>query len=122
MTIKKRTSKLYRSFGKFSQKHLAPTVGAIFSIAIICWLSSLVFTFVLDKTSCKGWAWAIIVIFVIVFVAMGAANDSANAEEEKKSKKKTGKKNVARRQTPYLPEHPPLFPGDTDFPSPNPNI
>jgi len=93
MTTKKRTSKLYRSFGKFSQKYIVPTIGAIIGIAIMYWLSNLVFAFALDKTSSKGWAWLITVIFIIVFVTIGAANESANADE---AKKRTAQKNVTR--------------------------
>ena len=121
MTIKKRTSKLYRSFENFSRKYIMPTIGAIIGIAIMYWLSNLVFAFALDKTSSKGWAWLITVIFVIVFIAMGAANDGAEAKEKKRSNK-VDEKIVSLRETPRLPEHPPLFPGDMDFPSPNPNI
>ena len=118
MTIKKRTSKLYSAFGKFSQKYVMPTVNVIIGIAIMYWLSSLVFAFALEKTSSKGWAWTISVVFVVVLSAIGAANDSAKA---KKERKETGKKSVTRRQTPP-PSSNPLDPGSGYPPSAPPVV
>ena len=96
MTIKKRTSKLYRSLGNFSEKYIMPTILAILGLGVIYFLSNRVFIFALEKTSSKGWAWIITIVFVIVFISIGSANDKAKADTEETKKRKT-QKDVTRR-------------------------
>ena len=96
MTPKKRMSKLYRSLGDFSEKYVMPAVLAIFGLGIMYFLSNRVFIFALEKTSSKGWAWIITIVFLIVFVSLGSANDKAKADTEETKKRKT-QKDVTRR-------------------------
>ena len=112
MTIKKRMSKLYRSLGKISEKYIMPTIRAFFGVAIMYWLSSRVFAFVLGKTSSKGWTWLITVIALIVLVAIGAANDSAKAKADKERKTQ----NNVTRHSPKPAARPPAFQaGDAEY-------
>lgn len=111
-TIKKRISKLYKIFGKFSRKFIAPVLSFLFGGVFFFYIGKFMHGYVLEKTSSNGWAWITAIALVIIFIALGAANDSANA---KKDKEREAQKNVTRHNSEPTAHSSVFHAGDAEY-------
>ena len=111
MSIKKRTSKLYRSFGKMLNRYVLPIFGWIVGLAITGWISHFIFNLVLTKTENKVFAWASVIVFLLIVIA----NDTS--EKKSKAKRKEAQEPVTRQDSkPVEFDRPPTFEaGDAEF-------
>ncbi len=111
-TIKKSTSRLYKTFGKISRKFIAPVLSFLFGGVFFFYIGKFMHGYVLSKTSSNVWAWITTIALVIIFIALGAANDSANA---KKDKERKAEKNVTRHNSEPTAHSSVFHAGDAEY-------
>jgi hypothetical protein len=111
-TIKKSTSKLYKIFGRFSRKFVAPVLSFLFGGFFFFYIGKFAYGYVLSRTLSNGWAWITAIALVIILLILGAANDSATVKKDKESK---AEKSVTRHNS--EPTAPPLSfqAGDAEY-------
>ena len=110
-TIKKRISKPYKIFGRFSRKFIAPVLSFLFGGAFFFYIGKFAHGYVLEKTSNNAWAWIIAIVVVILLIILGVANDNANTKTD--NERNTQKKITQHNAEPTAP--PPFTAGNAEY-------